>query len=31
MILQSHGGQITARSRPGKGSVFVVEIPVGRS
>lgn len=31
MILQNHGGQITARSRPGKGSVFIVDIPVRRS
>ncbi|HEX7899420.1 MAG TPA: PAS domain S-box protein, partial [Planctomycetota bacterium] len=29
VILQNHGGQIRVKSRPGRGSVFLLEIPVG--
>src|SRR5206468_7112030 len=27
-IVQEHGGRITARSEPGKGATFVIELPV---
>jgi K+-sensing histidine kinase KdpD len=27
-IIEGHGGRIYARSKPGKGAEFVVEIPV---
>jgi signal transduction histidine kinase len=28
MIVQNHNGRITVRSRPGRGSVFRVELPL---
>jgi len=29
-IVDRHAGEITARSRPGEGSVFIVTLPVSR-
>jgi signal transduction histidine kinase len=28
MIIQNHGGEIVVSSRPGRGSVFRVELPI---
>jgi signal transduction histidine kinase/HAMP domain-containing protein len=30
-IIREHGGHITAESRPGRGAIFTIELPVGSS
>ncbi|PYM77863.1 MAG: hypothetical protein DME03_02710 [Candidatus Rokuibacteriota bacterium] len=30
-IIREHGGHITAESRPGRGAIFTIELPVGTS